>query len=143
MPSSPKPPSAEELHHHVTEMGGRDPHEENRTATPLELLFDLTFVIAFGLAASQLAHALAIARIHAHADAHRSDERAAVDDDRRAQRLIDSSGGVIDLARTLHVLQHDDEFVATHADHNVFVAHSRANARSNRLQQLVARFMAA
>jgi low temperature requirement protein LtrA len=65
MPSSPKPPSAEELHHHVTEMGGRDPHEENRTATPLELLFDLTFVIAFGLAASQLAHALAEAHYFA------------------------------------------------------------------------------
>ena len=59
MPVSEQPPSAEELHHHVTEMGGRDPHEEHRTATPLELLFDLTFVIAFGLAASQLAHALA------------------------------------------------------------------------------------
>ena len=40
-------------------MGGRDPHQHHRTATPLELLFDLTFVIAFGLAASQLAHALA------------------------------------------------------------------------------------
>jgi low temperature requirement protein LtrA len=59
MPSSPEPPSAEELHHHVIEMGGRDPLEEHRTATPLELLFDLTFVIAFGLAASQFAHALA------------------------------------------------------------------------------------
>jgi low temperature requirement protein LtrA len=40
-------------------MGGRDRHEAHRAATPLELLFDLTFVIAFGLAASQLAHALA------------------------------------------------------------------------------------
>jgi low temperature requirement protein LtrA len=40
-------------------MGGRDLHEAHRVATPLELLFDLTFVIAFGLAASQLAHALA------------------------------------------------------------------------------------
>lgn len=40
-------------------MGGRDPHEEHRVATPLELLFDLTFVIAFGLAATQFAHALA------------------------------------------------------------------------------------
>ena len=29
------------------------------SATPLELLFDLTFVISFGLAASQFAHALA------------------------------------------------------------------------------------
>jgi low temperature requirement protein LtrA len=40
-------------------MGGRDPHEAHRAATPLELLFDLTFVVAFGLAASQFAHALA------------------------------------------------------------------------------------
>lgn len=40
-------------------MRGRDPHEAHRVATPLELLFDLTFVIAFGLAASQFAHAIA------------------------------------------------------------------------------------
>jgi low temperature requirement protein LtrA len=40
-------------------MAGRDPHEAHRGATPLELLFDLTFVVSFGLAASQLAHALA------------------------------------------------------------------------------------
>lgn len=40
-------------------MSGRDPHETHRTATPLELLYDLTFVIAFGLAADELAHALA------------------------------------------------------------------------------------
>lgn len=40
-------------------MSGRDPHEQHRAATPLELLFDLTFVIAFGVAAAQFAHALA------------------------------------------------------------------------------------
>ena len=40
-------------------MGGRDPHEKHRTATPLELFFDLTFVIAFGVAGSQFAHAVA------------------------------------------------------------------------------------
>ncbi|MBO0678086.1 low temperature requirement protein A [Mycolicibacterium sp. S2-37] len=40
-------------------MQGRDPHEPHRVATPLELLFDLTFVIAFGVAASQFAHMLA------------------------------------------------------------------------------------
>ena len=40
-------------------MSGRDPRELHRVATPLELLFDLTFVIAFGVAASQFAHALA------------------------------------------------------------------------------------
>jgi low temperature requirement protein LtrA len=59
MPTNHNPPSAEQLSHRATTMGGRDPHEAHRTATPLELLFDLTFVIAFGLAASQFAHALA------------------------------------------------------------------------------------
>ena len=52
-------PAGETLHHHSRRMGGRDPHEAHRAATPLELLFDLTFVVSFGLAASQLAHALA------------------------------------------------------------------------------------
>ncbi len=46
------------LHHHSRPMGGRDPHEPNRVATPLELLFDLTFATSFGLAASQLARVL-------------------------------------------------------------------------------------
>jgi low temperature requirement protein LtrA len=45
--------------HHRTRMGGRDPSESHRAATPLELLFDLTFVIAFGAAANELAHELA------------------------------------------------------------------------------------
>jgi low temperature requirement protein LtrA len=40
-------------------MSGRDPHEGHRAATPLELLFDLTFVIAFGVSASEFAHLLA------------------------------------------------------------------------------------
>jgi low temperature requirement protein LtrA len=39
-------------------MAGRDPHERHRVATPLELLFDLTFVIAFGVAGSEFAHML-------------------------------------------------------------------------------------
>ena len=34
-------------------MTGRDPNEEQRASTPLELLFDLTFVVAFGQAADQ------------------------------------------------------------------------------------------
>jgi low temperature requirement protein LtrA len=46
-------------------MSGRDPHEPHRVATPLELLFDLTFVIAFGVAASQLAHSLASGHVEA------------------------------------------------------------------------------
>src|SRR4029453_10834038 len=45
--------------HHRIRMGGRDPSEMHRTATPLELLFDLTFVIAFGAASNELAHQLA------------------------------------------------------------------------------------
>ena len=40
-------------------MLGRDPLERHRTTTPLELLFDLTFVVAFAQAGDQLAHFLA------------------------------------------------------------------------------------
>ena len=45
--------------HRVRRMAGRDPDEQHRVATPLELLFDLTFVIAFGIAANEFAHLLA------------------------------------------------------------------------------------
>jgi low temperature requirement protein LtrA len=40
-------------------MLGRDPNQRARVATPLELLFDLTFVVAFGQAGNLLAHLLA------------------------------------------------------------------------------------
>lgn len=40
-------------------MTGRDPDDHHRAASPLELLFDLTFVIAFGVAGEQFAHLLA------------------------------------------------------------------------------------
>ena len=40
-------------------MSGRDIHESHRVSTPLELLFDLTFVVAIAAAASQLHHAAA------------------------------------------------------------------------------------
>jgi low temperature requirement protein LtrA len=40
-------------------MSGRDPDEENRASTPLELLFDLTLVVAVAQTATQLQHALA------------------------------------------------------------------------------------
>jgi low temperature requirement protein LtrA len=40
-------------------MTGRDPHESHRAATPLELLFDLAFVVAFGAAGNEFAHYLA------------------------------------------------------------------------------------
>jgi low temperature requirement protein LtrA len=52
-------PAAEDLNHHVRLMNGRDPHEEGRVASNLELLFDLTFATSFGFAAAQYAHALA------------------------------------------------------------------------------------
>jgi low temperature requirement protein LtrA len=40
-------------------MSGRHPEEQNRSATPLELLFDLTFVVAVAVAAAELHHFLA------------------------------------------------------------------------------------
>ncbi len=51
--------SSPALNHHLRRMTGRDPHEAHRVATPLELLFDLTFATAFSLAAGQFAHLLA------------------------------------------------------------------------------------
>lgn len=44
-------------------MTGRNPHETGRVASTLELLFDLTFVVAIATAASQFAHAIS----HGHA----------------------------------------------------------------------------
>ncbi len=38
---------------------GRDPDEEHRASTPLELLYDLTLVVAFGTSADELAHFVA------------------------------------------------------------------------------------
>jgi len=51
--------------HRICRMTGRDPHEPHRVATPLELLFDLTFVIGFGIAASEFAHQLAEGHVSA------------------------------------------------------------------------------
>ena len=44
-------------------MLGRDPLEPHREVTPLELLFDLTFVVSFAQAGHQLAHYVAEAHI--------------------------------------------------------------------------------
>lgn len=44
--------------HRFRPMQGRDPDEPHRTATPLELLFDLTLVVAFSQAGAQMAHLL-------------------------------------------------------------------------------------
>lgn len=53
------------FNHRLMRMTGRDPGEAHRAATPLELLFDLTFVIAFGQAGDQLAHLLAAGEVAA------------------------------------------------------------------------------
>src|SRR4029453_4299158 len=45
--------------HGLRPMSGRDPMDEHRAATSLELLFDLAFVIAFSVAGSQFAHLIA------------------------------------------------------------------------------------
>jgi low temperature requirement protein LtrA len=45
--------------HRRRRFSGRDPSEEHRTATPLELLYDLTLVVSFGVAANELAHFVA------------------------------------------------------------------------------------
>jgi len=50
-------PSAET--HRRRRFAGRDPEQPHRASTPLELLFDLTVVVAFGTAADQLAHYVA------------------------------------------------------------------------------------
>ena len=43
----------------IRPMGPRDPDEEHRASTPLELFFDLCFVVAVAQAAGQLHHGLA------------------------------------------------------------------------------------
>ena len=54
MTTSAHPP----LDHRLRRMVGRDPDEPHRTATTLELLFDLTFVVAFSQAGAQAAQLL-------------------------------------------------------------------------------------
>jgi low temperature requirement protein LtrA len=49
----------EERSHRRRRFSGRDPEEEHRASTPLELLYDLTIVVAFGTAADELAHYVA------------------------------------------------------------------------------------
>jgi low temperature requirement protein LtrA len=50
---------ADDRAHHRRRFSGRDPSEGHRGATPLELLYDLTLVVAFGVAADELAHYVA------------------------------------------------------------------------------------
>ncbi|HWI32908.1 MAG TPA: low temperature requirement protein A, partial [Lapillicoccus sp.] len=49
---------APSLAHRMRRMAGRDPDEPGRASTPLELLFDLTFVVAVGQAANLFAHSV-------------------------------------------------------------------------------------
>ncbi len=44
--------------HRLRRMVGRDPNEKHRGASPLELLYDLTLVVAFSQAGAQMAHLL-------------------------------------------------------------------------------------
>lgn len=48
--------------HSTTPLSGRSPSEAHRSSTPLELLYDLTIVVAFGFASDELAHYLAEGR---------------------------------------------------------------------------------
>lgn len=50
------------MKHIHTRVRARDIHEHDRASTPLELLFDLTFVVAIGSLVAQLAHAVAEGR---------------------------------------------------------------------------------
>lgn len=45
--------------HRLSRMTGRSEDESHRTATPLELFFDLSFVLAFSAASAQFSHAVA------------------------------------------------------------------------------------
>ncbi|HEY7619611.1 MAG TPA: low temperature requirement protein A [Solirubrobacteraceae bacterium] len=51
--------TAPDRSHHRRRFTGRDPDESHRTSTPLELLYDLTIVVAFGTAADGMAHYVA------------------------------------------------------------------------------------
>lgn len=51
------------LNHRLRPMTGRDPKESHRAATPLELFFDLTFVVAFSQISGQTAHLLELGHI--------------------------------------------------------------------------------
>jgi low temperature requirement protein LtrA len=53
-----------DLRRHVVPMVGRDPAEEHRASTPLELLFDLSFVVAISASAAQLHHEVAAGHLH-------------------------------------------------------------------------------
>ncbi|MGN6694226.1 MAG: low temperature requirement protein A [Aquihabitans sp.] len=53
-----------DLRRHLVPMVGRDPEEAHRASTPLELLFDLSFVVAISVSAGELHHEVAAAHLH-------------------------------------------------------------------------------
>ena len=53
-----------ELRRHLVPMVGRDPAEAHRASTPLELLFDLSFVVAISVSAGELHHEVAAGHLH-------------------------------------------------------------------------------
>ncbi|MEU6564012.1 low temperature requirement protein A [Nocardia nova] len=57
--SDSEPSASAGLAHRLVPMIGRDPDERGRVSSPLELLFDLTFVVAVGTAASYFAEMVA------------------------------------------------------------------------------------
>ena len=59
------PPPPARSPYRLAPMRPRDPHEPGRTASSLELFFDLVFVVAVSLAAVQLHHALTEAHVAA------------------------------------------------------------------------------
>jgi low temperature requirement protein LtrA len=65
MPETAPPvaPSRPAGTHRLIRMSGRRTDEQHRVATPLELLFDLTFVVAFGFAGNELAHAIVAGQV--------------------------------------------------------------------------------
>jgi low temperature requirement protein LtrA len=60
--AAPRAPGA---HHRLRRMTGRDPQEGHRAATPLELLFDLTLVVAFAQAGNEMSHLVAEGHVSA------------------------------------------------------------------------------
>ncbi|MFJ8664887.1 low temperature requirement protein A [Streptomyces sp. NPDC093600] len=58
-PQHPSDTGARALSRRLVPMTGRDPEEQGRVSSPLELLFDLTFVVAVGTAAFQFAEMVA------------------------------------------------------------------------------------
>lgn len=59
----PAGPPARRGNHPLAPLRGRDPHEKGRAASPLELLFDLSFAVAFSVSGTQFAHAIAEAHL--------------------------------------------------------------------------------